>query len=193
MSRLILLIRHGAHDEVGRVLSGRSDIGLNAEGVRQAERLARWLDAVPIDTLHASPRRRARDTALPLARRRGLPVAEAAAIDEIDFGAFTGRSFATLAQDSDWHAWNAQRDTAQCPGGEGMAAMLDRARTYRDALPAGTSAIVTHCDVIRGLVADVLGVPMRGIFAFDCDPGSITTLADGDGGWRLLSLNERPR
>ncbi len=193
MSRTVLLIRHGTHDEVGRVLSGRSDIGLNAEGVRQAERLAQWLDTVPIGTLHASPRRRAHETALPLAKRRSMPIAEVAAFDEIDFGAFTGRSFAALAQDPDWHIWNAQRDTAQCPRGEGMAAMLDRARACRDSLPAGTSAIVTHCDVIRGLVADVLGVPMRGIFAFDCDPCSITTLADSDGRWRLLSLNEQPR
>jgi ribonuclease H / adenosylcobalamin/alpha-ribazole phosphatase len=40
MSAKIFLARHGTHAEVGHILSGRSDIRLSADGVRQAERLA---------------------------------------------------------------------------------------------------------------------------------------------------------
>lgn len=193
MNRRILLIRHGTHDEVGRVLSGRSGIALNAAGIAEAERLARWLDHAAIDMLHSSPRRRARDTAAPLAARRGLAPVVAPALDEIDFGAFTGRSFAALDRDPEWFRWNAARGIACCPGGETMAAAVSRARAYLDALPAGTHALVSHCDVIRGLVAQALGLDAGAIFAFDCDPCSVTTLAESGGRRRLAALNERAR
>lgn len=193
MNRTILLIRHALHDEVGRVLSGRSEIALNAAGVRQADALARWLDGTTIDALHASPRRRAAQTAAPIAARRGLATITAPAFDEIDFGRFTGHSFDGLASDPDWQRWNAERATFACPGGETMAAMRDRAFAYLAALPAGTHAIVTHSDVVRGLVAQVLGADAATIFAFDCDPASVTTLAQSGDWWRLVALNERPR
>jgi broad specificity phosphatase PhoE len=191
--RRVLLIRHGTHDEVGRVLSGRSEIALNDEGASQAERLSAWLAGEPIAALHTSPRRRAVETAAPLAARLALKPVVAPALDEIDFGAFTGRGFAELDGDPAWFTWNAERTTAACPGGETMEAALARAGGYLDALPAGTHALVSHCDVIRGVVAQVLGLPASAIFRFDCYPCSVTTLEDAGGGWRLVSLNERAR
>ena len=43
------LVRHAAHDLIGRVLAGRKiDIALNALGRRQAEALAQQLESFPI-------------------------------------------------------------------------------------------------------------------------------------------------
>lgn len=194
MTRTILLARHGIHAEVGHVLSGRSEIALAAEGRAQAERLAVWLDRVPLSSIHTSPRARTRQTAAPVAARRGLVPVVAPALDEIDFGTFTGRDFAALDADADWQRWNAERDTARCPGGETMAEAVARAWDYLHALPAAaTPALcVTHCDVIRGLVARHMGVSFTAIYGFDCAPGSVTTFALSDAEMRLVALNERP-
>lgn len=194
MPRLIILARHGAHAEVGRVLSGRSEIPLSSEGEREAAALARAAQDVGLASLHASPRRRTQQTAAPVATALGLPVTTAPALDEIDFGAFSGRSFDALAGDAAWQLWNAARDTARCPGGETMAEAVARAQAYLAALPAAqTPALcVTHCDIIRGIVANVLGVSYAKMFALDCDPGSLTTLAVEGEAWRLVSLNLRP-
>jgi len=195
MSRQVLLVRHGTHGEVGRVLSGRSDIALDARGRREAEALAGALDGTAIATLHSSPRIRARETIAPIADRRALPVVVTPALDEIDFGGFTGRSFDALAGDADWRRWNAERATARCPGGETMEEASERALAYLRGLATedAPALCVTHCDIIRALVVRALGIGFERMFAFDCDPASCTTLEIGDGEMRIVALNERVR
>jgi broad specificity phosphatase PhoE len=192
---VVHLVRHGDHDEVGRVLSGRSTIALNAGGRAQAAALASWVAGEGVMSIHASPRLRAAETAAPIAERLALPVVEAPALDEIDFGAFTGRSFAELGGDPDWRQWNAVRDAARCPGGETMGEAVARARGYLWSLAADRqpALCVTHCDIIRGLVADLLGIGFDRMFMLDCDPGSVTTLMLEPGAARLVALNLRVR
>ena len=194
MTRTILLARHGIHAEVGHILSGRSEIALADESRAQAERLAWWLSRMPLSSIHTSPRARTQQTAAPAAARAGLVPVVAPALDEIDFGAFTGRDFASLDADADWQRWNAERDTARCPNGETMAEAVERAWRYIHAIPTdkAPALCVTHCDVIRGLVARHLGVSFTRIYGFDCDPGSVTTLQLSNAGTRLVALNERP-
>lgn len=194
MTRLVLLARHGTHAEVGRVLSGRSEIALDARGEQEAAALAQHLAAVPLSAIYTSPRRRTRDTAAAVAHARGLPVQAAPALDEIDFGRFTGASFAALAADPGWRMWNERRGTARCPGGETMREATARALDLLTALEPGVTLCVTHCDVIRGLVVHWLGLGFERMFQLGCDPGSVTTLAlDDEGGATLVALNERPR
>lgn len=193
MPALILLARHGTHDEVGRVLSGRSEIALNSAGQRQAEGLAALLAGRRLGAIYSSPRRRCRQTAVPPAERSGLPIRIAAALDEIDFGSFTARSFAALDAEPEWRRWNAERGFARCPGGETMAEAVDRAAGWLTALPDADPVLcVTHCDVIRGVVARSLGIGFEHLFALPCDPGSLTTLALEGEMLRLVTLNARP-
>ncbi|KTT73138.1 histidine phosphatase family protein [Sphingomonas endophytica] len=188
MERRVLLVRHGHHAEVGRVLSGRSDIALDARGRAEAMAVAQHLAGTPIDRLFSSPRARTVDTALAF----GEQVRVAAALDEVDFGTFTGRTFAALDGDADWRRWNAERGSFRCPGGETMGEAVARAVGFVAALGVGVSVCVTHCDIIRGVVAHYLGLPLDRIFALGCDPGSVTTLMLEGQGARLATLNERP-
>jgi broad specificity phosphatase PhoE len=191
--RRVIFVRHGTHAEVGRVLSGRSDIGLTAQGLAEAEALAIGLDGVAVKSIHASPRRRTRETAVPIAQRRNQVVRIAPALDEIDFGGFAGRSFAELDGDADWRRWNAERGSARCPGGETMIEAIQRVAVYLDGLMATDfpALCITHCDIIRGYVADRLGLGMAEIFELACDPASWATLDLGDGTARLVALNQR--
>ena len=191
--RQVTLVRHGTHAEVGNVLSGRSEIALNARGHAEAAALADALAGANFASLHSSPRRRARETIAPVAERLQLPLRIAPALDEIDFGGFTERTFAELDGDPDWFRWNAERDTARCPGGETMAEATARAVAYLDTLEADDfpALCVTHCDVIRGLVVRQIGLGFDRMFAIDCDPASRTTLDRSEHAMRLVALNER--
>lgn len=189
--KTIFLVRHGAHAEVGSRLSGRSEIDLNDEGRAQALALASMMDGVPIASLHSSPRRRALATIAPLAARRGLDVQQSIALDEIDFGEFAGRSFAELRVDPRWTFWNARRDEARCPGGETMGEAVARALAYLTRLPdeAAPALCVTHCDIIRGILADQSGATLNALLDFQCDPGSVSTLALNGKASRICSIN----
>lgn len=194
MTARVHLVRHGAHGDFGQVLSGRSDrAGLTALGRAQAGWAAAHLSrGEPVAAIHCSPRLRTRQTAAIIGDHLGVPVTVAAALDEIDFGDWTGCSFAALADEPEWHRWNKARATSRPPGGENMAAATGRAVAHLETLAAGGGRVlcVSHCDVIRGIVAHYLGLGFDRLLAFDVDPGSVSTLLIGDWGARLLKLNE---
>lgn len=196
MTATILLIRHAAHSHLGNILSGRSpDIALSNEGRSQAIALAGSLARTPIDALHTSPVQRARETAEAIAGlRSGLEAHVVPALDELDFGDWSGRAFVELAGDPLWATWNESRATAFAPNGESMAEAQSRAWRHVEATalaaPGATIAMVSHCDIIRALVAHVLGLSLDHYGRFDVDTASCTRLAVGDWGAKVLSLNE---
>lgn len=196
MTATILLIRHAAHSQLGLVLSGRAgDVPLSAEGRDQAARLAQRLAGEGIAAIQTSPVRRARETAAAIASACACAHEIAAPLEEIDFGGWSGRSFAELDSDPRWHAWNSRRGETAPPGGEPMAAVQARVMAHLRAVAARMAgavvAMVSHADVIRAAVAGVLGMPLGRLLAFDLDPASITRIAAGPWGERLLGLNER--
>ena len=160
--------------------------------MEEAERLAGRLAATPLAAIHSSPQVRAMQTAHAVAKRTGAPIIQVSGLDEIDFGAWAGRSFADLAADPAWARWNGARGFAQPPGGETMTAVAARAVAHLEGIrAAGAVLCVSHCDVIRAIVARYLGLPMNNMLRFDCDPASLTTLAKWPGAARLIALNER--
>lgn len=186
-----MLARHGHHQEVGRVLSGRSDISLDQQGRAEAGALAGLVASRGVTRIVSSPRARTRETAAAVAAALALPVEIAAELDEIDFGDFTGRAFAALDRDADWQRWNAERATARCPDGEAMGEAVARAVGFVAGCGEGVTLCVSHCDVIRGVVAHYLGLPLDRIFSLGCDPGSVTTLSLQGEGAIVVALNER--
>lgn len=179
------------------MLSGRrGGLSLSPTGISQARALADCLAGTTLDAVHASPLERAQSTARALAERLNLPVRTVDDLQEVDFGDWTGRSFAELEGNSDWAHWNAHRAAAAAPGGESMAQAQARAMEHvlgaAQELPGGTIAMVTHCDIIRAVVCAVLGLSLDRILAFDVDPASITRLTVDRGQGRLHSLNECP-
>ena len=159
------LVRHGTYGLAGgRVLAGRTPgHALDATGRREAAAIATALAASPIGRIVSGPLERATETAAPLAARLGLPVLIDDALDEVDYGAWTGADWSTLGRDPDWLAWNGWRAAAAIPGGETIGAVADRAvgllrRLSSDIGGEAEAALFTHADVIRALLAACLGL-----------------------------------
>lgn len=196
MTTTILLIRHAEHVEFGRMLSGRRrDVALTSEGIEQARILADLIGVVPIQAVYSSPRERAWYTAREIAEPHELKPVIDNDLDEIDFGDWTGRSFAALESDPEWRAWNSQRGSARVPGGETMGEATARAEEAIAAIarnhPDATVAIVSHCDIIRGVIAHHLGLGLDNLLRFDVDPASVSRIAIGPDWSRVLTVNER--
>ena len=146
--------------------------------------------------IQTSPRERARATTEALAAASGAHLAVEEALDEIDFGDWTGISFEELGG-PDWDDWNTRRTMARCPNGEGMAEAADRIVRHMEHLVETRGgervALVTHADMIRGLVARVLGLSLDNLLRFEIGPASISQIEAGAGWARVLSLNETAR
>jgi probable phosphoglycerate mutase len=192
----ILLLRHAAHVELGRTLSGRRrDIALSPDGLEQAEIVADLLGVEPLVAVYSSPRERAYYTARAIAEQHELGVEIAEGLDEVDFGEWTGRAFDQLEGDPAWDEWNTSRSIARPPGGESMDEACRRAVAQIQELANGHPdqliAAVSHCDIIRGLVAYYLGLSLDNLLRFDIDPASVSRIVVGSWGARVMSVNER--
>ncbi|MBO4352437.1 MAG: histidine phosphatase family protein [Eggerthellaceae bacterium] len=118
----LVLIRHGQtpgnaeHRYVGAL-----DQPLNERGRAQARDAGQFPD-VPL--VYVSNMRRAQETAaimFPNARQVEVP-----GVEEMNFGAFAGRSADEMADDPDYQAWVESWCTLPCPGGESRAEFTDR-------------------------------------------------------------------
>jgi probable phosphoglycerate mutase len=177
----LLLFRHGLCDPVGRSIAGRSPgVHLNSSGRRQASALAEVLSPLPVIAVYSSPQERARETAEPAAERLGLPVRVAAELAELDYGDWTGRTLASLADDAEWQRFNRERGSTRIPGGETMAEIVTRAAgavsEIRARHPDAIVAAFTHGDVIRALLASWAGMPLDHMLRLEVAPGSTTAV-----------------
>ena len=191
-----LLVRHAAHDWLGRGIAGRlPGVSLNAEGQAQAQALVARLASWPLQAIVCSPQQRTRETAAAVAAARGLPMLADAGFDEIDFGDWTGTSFDDLRAHPHWPQWVDRRSTAQPPGGEPFADVPARAMAVLHRLcgehPDGHVLVVSHGDVLKAVVATALGLSLDHLERFDLAPASLSVLAMGPGWQRLEQLNAR--
>lgn len=195
MTTTFFLIRHATYGLMEKTLVGRTPhLSLDAQGVAQAERLAARFAATSLAAVQTSPRERAVETAGPIAVAAGCPVENAPALDEIDVGEWTGRSFTELARDPRWHAWNATRSRERAPGGESMVEVQARVVAHlermRSVHPGARVALVSHADVIKAAIMHYLGLSLDRIDRIEIGPAAVSTLAVGAWGGKLIALNE---
>ncbi|MBZ9819387.1 histidine phosphatase family protein [Mesorhizobium sp. CA4] len=196
MTTTFFLVRHAAHDNVDRCLAGRlEDMDLGRAGQVQALQLARRMAKEPLAAIFSSPRKRTLETAKPIAIACNVEqIAICQELDEIDYGAWSGKTFEELNGDAAWRMWNDQRQSARTPGGETMQDTQQRVIGLMDALRRQTPnqyvALISHADVIKAAVCKVLGLHLGDCFRFDVEPASITTIVHGDWGSKLIRLNE---
>ncbi|MDG4882740.1 histidine phosphatase family protein [Mesorhizobium sp. WSM4884] len=196
MTTIFFLIRHAEHDDVGRSLPGRLlDVNLGRAGESQALQLAGRMAKEPLAGILSSPRKRTLETAKPIAVACSIEqISIRQELDEIDYGAWSGKTFEELNGDAAWRMWNDQRQNARTPNGETMQDTQQRVIGLMDALrqqnPNRCVALISHADVIKAAVCKVLGLQLGDCFRFDIEPASITTIVHGDWGSKLIRLNE---
>jgi probable phosphomutase (TIGR03848 family) len=193
----ILLIRH-AHSVANErgILAGRTDgVFLTAKGESQAAELAKRLSGSKISKVHTSPLERCHLTINPLLK--SIPAKDRPKIhinedlSEVDYGKWTGKKLTSLYREKLWKIVQNRPSAMYFPDGEGMAQMQVRAMraVHAAAAEGGLQVIVSHGDVIKSIVAAVLGTHLDNFQKIVIDPASITVL-DFDGqDFRILTLN----
>jgi probable phosphoglycerate mutase len=195
MARIIHLIRHGHHALLGRVLCGRmAGVELDEIGCVQMSRTAEQLRPRPA-IIQSSPQRRAQQSASILADHLGQAVEIAPALDELDYGAWTGRTFAEFDGDAHWSLWNTARATSHPPGGETMQALQQRVVGHLEHLSgdpyADIVAVVSHAEPIRAALLHYAGIALDDFRAIEVDPASISTLSIKGTRLQIMAINQQ--
>jgi probable phosphoglycerate mutase len=195
MVKTIHLVRHGHHALLGSVLCGRMG-GIELDELGRQQMLVCAERIIPIPTaIQSSPQRRARQSAAILASHLRLPVEIVAAVDEIDLGNWTRRSFDDLAGDPNWRHWNERRGSGQPPKGESMRELQVRVVQHLEQLREdsgdGTIVIVSHAEPIRSALLHYAGIALDDFLSIAVDPASISTLCVDRRGVHISGINQR--
>lgn len=195
----ILLIRHGHTDLLGKVLYGRMEgIHLSEQGKQEIARLATALEErYQIDEVISSPMDRAKESAEAISAACGVAIKFDEALQELDFGEWMGKPFSELMNDERWKLYNRRRSLNGAPGGEFMIEVqlrawnaLERAIASRDNEQDATLAVVTHGDVVRGLLMLFLGMPLDHIHRLEIATASVSEVILGYAYPQVIKVNQ---
>lgn len=113
------------------------------------------------------------------------------ALADMDYGEWTGRSFADIhaAAPEPLLAWLAD-PAGGAPGGEGMDALAIRVGGWVDGVAAADTATlaITHASVVRAVLIHALAAPAAVALSIDLAPLSRTILSFNNGRWRLQAI-----
>ncbi|MFJ4965040.1 Phosphoserine phosphatase 1 [Streptomyces sp. ADI96-02] len=184
----LILVRHGRSTaNTSGVLAGRTPgVSLDERGAEQAAALPARLAALHLSVAVSSPLERCRQTLQPLLDSRpGLPLHIEDRVSECDYGDWSGRKLAELADDPLMSVVQQHPSAAAFPGGESMRAMQARAveavRDWNVRVEAAHGAdaayvMCSHGDIIKALVADALGMHLDLFQRLHADPCSVTAI-----------------
>lgn len=197
---ILLLIRHGENDTIGKWLAGRTPgVNLNQQGRDQAGELADRLASLPIKAVYSSPLERTVQTAAPLAGRLGMAVNPYDPILEIDYGACRGKSFKQLRRMKIWKQVQQAPGEVRFPDGETLLEAQERIwmglSDLAAAHPDAMVACFTHGDVIRLAVCKVLNIAINDFQKMLIATASTTVIAmNGQPGHSaVLTVNQMLR
>jgi probable phosphoglycerate mutase len=193
---IFFLVRHAVTDHTGQRISGWLEgIGLNDRGREQAKALAESLAEAGFAAVYASPIERTMDTAKAIADAQGLAVKVRRSLGEVEYGGWTNRSLKSLSRTKLWQQVQSFPSGARFPDGESLYEVQTRAVAELENLrrdhPKDKICVVTHGDVIRLVTAHYLGVHIDLFQRIIVAPASVTVIAVGDSGPRVLTVNSK--
>jgi broad specificity phosphatase PhoE len=188
------LIRHASCEGLGQTIWGRTPgICLNEQGRLQVQQLAERLEGTKFDAIYSSPLQRALETADVIASHLKLELRQSDALNEIDYGEWSGKTLEELHRDERWLYLHSHRSTASIPGGESILEVQNRIvkeiiRLAHEHVE-GYVAIVSHAAVIRAAVGYFAATPIDLIERFEISPCSVSVIILDEEGPRILRVN----
>jgi probable phosphomutase (TIGR03848 family) len=200
MTRIVLLRHAHSTANAKAILAGRAPgVDLSDRGRKESSDVAKRLKDVDFSLIRVSPMERCAQTIEPLLVQlsKSSRVKSSFEIEndlvEVDYGKWTGRKLSVLSRDKAWKIVQNTPSAMYFPGGEGLLDVQARAmRALNGAANTpgrGAKLLVSHGDVIKSIIASVLGTHLDHFQKIVIDPASITVLDFNGVDYRVLTLN----
>ncbi len=193
----LLLVRHGVTEmNSSRKFSGHTDVDLNEEGFRQAEKLRERLAKEKIDAVYCSDLKRAVSTAEVITRGHETEISSCFELREIHYGEAEGLSFDEISTKFPEISEGLRNSFLELsfPGGEDFQGFTARVRSFRDKMDnhaeEQTVLIVAHGGSLRTIVCDLLDIDQEHWRKFRFDNCSLSIIDLYSRGPILSLLND---
>ena len=191
MVNMLYVCRHGETSwNAERRIQGRTDIGLNEAGFRQAAILADYFrNAHPeVERVVSSPMLRAVQTAQATAEALGLALEVDEDLTEIHTGIFTAKTLDSLKDDPRWQA-HLLDPWREGYGEGGESAESVRARMARVYEKYDRAILFSHASPIRHLLMYLFGIPHEHLYHLTIANAQATCIEKREGFAKLVYMN----
>jgi len=197
----LVLVRHGhtaMNNIKGNCFRGLVNIPLDERGLKEAELTASAIQKrFKVDAVYSSSVDRAMVTADKIASRFGLKAAADPGLLDVDYGSWTGLSFADAKANNPQLFEICMHRLSQftAPGGDSVkdisARAMATARRLAKENDGRTIVIVTHTFIIRLIILGILGLSADNFWRIKQDTCAINVIEyDGESEYSLVCLND---
>jgi len=179
----ILLVRHGITEYNSSYrFCGYSDIDLNENGIKQAEKLRDRLKDEKIDAIYSSDLKRAVSTAKIVSEGHNVESVEHQELREIYYGDLEGLTFEEIKKKYPEVAESITNFNLSLsfPSGENFNEFIDRTCQFLEVLnrhkQEETVLIVSHGGPMNTLICELLGIGQEHWRAFHIDNASLSVI-----------------
>jgi len=179
----IILMRHGHTEETEKgKLYNDPHVELTESGLAQARELGHWLKEQSPDVLLCSTAQRVVSTAKILEGAIGLPAQPIDGFNEWSVGDWEGRTYLDVKKNEPeaYKLWSSDPICHAPPGGESISDLFERIRNRLPAIIKENEgkkiALVTHAGVIRSIIVQALGMPIRNFWRISIPVGSASKI-----------------
>ena len=157
----VTLIRHAAPLIAPGICYGRLDIAADPAAAESVCRRAAGRPATGVTRVWTSPARRCRDLANAIALSLAVPVTVDPRLQELDFGAWEGKSWDEVAR-AELDAWAASPLAFAPPGGESGSMLTTRVHDFYTGLrrDGRNCIVISHGGPLKILAALLRGTPV---------------------------------
>ena len=176
----IYLLRHGHSTANAKsILAGRDvSVSLSPRGIEQAQAVMQELGERKFAKIYSSPMPRCLETLRPLASKSKLKIEKDDGLIEMEYGDWSGKKLLMLSRKKMWSEIQARPSLVRFPNGESFLEMQGRAleSVKSLAIPGAEILVCSHGDVIKAIVAGLVGLHLDNFQRLSIDPASITVV-----------------
>lgn len=188
----VYLVRHGESVANSQsIYQGQThNTQLSTLGQRQVQALGERFRKVSFDRVITSPLLRTRETATQI----GLNIEVEPRLLETNHGEWEGRHKNEIKSywPGTYTKWLSSPKDATFPGGESFLGTQSRVLNWWEEIinNPGNFLVVSHDNILRIIIADVLKMDLNNIWRFHLQPTAVTIIEIRDGKPRVVCLND---
>lgn len=181
----LTLIRHSSLAIAPNICYGQSDVDVSAQFADEVQQLQTKLQNSKFDAIYASPLQRCHKLAQALCADANLGLAAHdinldARLKELSFGDWELSPWDAIPRVT-FDTWANDYANLAPPNGESFSQLHARCKAFVEDLSSAANGqnilVVTHGGVIRAMLAEVLNMPLKGLFRINIDHVSVTQIS----------------